>query len=79
MSAAKLRHGQTCGVTGPWVRVSSAYERQARCNRTAGHERPHREYDRHTFAIVAEWDVASEPDERQRRKVDDAKTKAGLR
>jgi hypothetical protein len=30
-------------------------ERYPKCNRVAGHEGPHREYDRRTFHIKAEW------------------------
>lgn len=46
---------KTCAKPGPMVRVSRCYLAQVYCNRTKGHDKPHRHYDPKTFGIVAEW------------------------
>jgi hypothetical protein len=61
----------TCMVPGPWVRTSPSYESQVHCNRVQGHELPHRFYNGSTFAVIAEWEIAEEPADQTRRRVDD--------
>ena len=63
------RWAAVCGLTGPWVGITTAFQRQVHCNRIPGHEGAHREYDRNTFAVIAEWAEPTEPDPRKRRKV----------
>lgn len=66
-----MNHARTCAKPGPWIRISSAWERQVWCNRVEGHEGAHREYDPRTFAVIAEWKhpQTGEPDPRKRRKI----------
>lgn len=65
----RLRHDVMCQAPGGWVRLTATFERQMFCNRVHGHPGPHRETDRHTFAVLAEWTTPTEPDPRTRRKV----------
>lgn len=47
-----------CDVQGPYKtsQQSAARATRWRCNRSVGHPAPHRNYDRRTFGVRAEWD-----------------------
>ena len=45
----------TCGLQMADPPPKWPLRRRPMCNRTSGHEGPHREYDKRTFALRAEW------------------------
>jgi hypothetical protein len=54
----------TCGQYGPLVEPHDS--RWSRCNRTVGHEGPHRKYDKWTFKVLAEWTDENVPHRKAR-------------
>jgi hypothetical protein len=63
------RRWQTCDAPGPHRPCGDGWEKQVFCNRWKSHELPHRLYDEHTFAVLAEWARAHQVAEHLRRKI----------